>query len=293
MASRPTPIDKHLIADSFSKAAKNYDDYAFVQREIGDRLMERLALMKLAPKNILDIGCGTGWYTRALKKQFKSAKVFGVDLAPGMIAQARQNSSWLKKCHYEVGDMNQLPFSDNSIDLIFSNLTVQWSGDFAHTARELARVLKPQGLLLFSTLGPDTLLELKEVFAAIDAFTHVNAFSDMHDIGDALQAAKLFQPVMDRQTIVFEYDTVKGLMQDIKGVGAHNLNPNRRQQLMSKGQWQRVQELYQTIKERRGCNGFPATYEALFGHAWGTDLMMSSADDVQTINVIHPTKVDS
>lgn len=274
MSEQPIKFSKQEVAASFSKAAAHYDRFAVTQREIGDRLFERLDLMAISPSVIIDVGCGTGHYTRKLKHKYAAAKVIGVDIAQGMIDKAQAKNGWLTKlglkqgCHYQCADMDQLPFDDNSADLIFSNLVVQWSLNPAETFSEFSRVLKPGGLLIFSTLGPDTLMELRQAWRQVDDRVHVNEFIDMHDLGDDLLRAGVVNPVMDMEKIVFQYQSLKGLFKDLKGIGAHNMNQGRPAGLMSKGAWQAMTKAYQTF-----CNEklqYPVTYEALFGHGWGS-----------------------
>lgn len=274
-------INKQNVAKSFSKAAADYDKFAFIQREIGDRLFDRLSLMTLQPKIILDVGCGTGHYTRALKKHYRKAQVHGVDIAPGMIELADDKNGWLKnigikQCHYHCSDMNQLPFDDASVDLLFSNLALQWSDDLQATFAEFARVLKPEGLIIFSTLGPDTLIELKKAWQAADQSTHVNQFIDMHIIGDELIKAGVADPVMDMEKLTFTYSSVADVFKDLKGIGAHNMNAGRHTGLMSKGKWQAMLNAYNKFKNEQDL--FPATYETIFGHGWGNQFKSISAN---------------
>ena len=283
MSTDLAKFDKHAVAKSFSQAAPHYDEFAFVQREIGERLIERLPFTKLTPKTIIDIGCGTGFFTRQLKKRYSNADVVGCDIAEGMIRQAREKEGWFKKARYQVADMDALPFDDNSVDLIFSNLALQWSAEPRKTFRELARVLKPGGLLLFATLGPDTLIELKKAWRAVDSYTHVNAFVDMHDVGDLLLQAGLYDPVMDMEKLTFEYQTLKGLMKDLKGIGAHNLNHDRPKGLMTRTKWQTLERAYANMKTPAG--DFPATYEAVFGLAWGTENKKQQSTDVYQVSL--------
>ena len=190
-------LDKQAIAASFSKAATSYDASAFLQQEVGRRLLERLDYVKLTPERIVDLGCGTGFMTRALEARYKKARILGLDLAHGMAAHAKAQTGWRSRQSFAVGDAERLPLPDASVDLILSNLTIQWCGDLDAVFREAKRVLKPGGLFMFTTLGPDTLKELRAAWRVVDGYTHVNAFMDMHDIGDGLVRAKLADPVMD------------------------------------------------------------------------------------------------
>ncbi|NVJ59571.1 MAG: malonyl-ACP O-methyltransferase BioC [Gammaproteobacteria bacterium] len=283
MTQEFSPFDKQSVAASFSKAAVHYDEFAFVQREIGDRLIERLPFMKVSPKIVVDVGCGTGHFTRQLKQRYKKSKVFGCDIAGGMIQQAKSQQGWFNRIDYQVADMDWLPFADKSVDLIFSNLAVQWSVNPKHTFNELCRILKPGGLLLFSTLGPDTLIELKQAWSSVDEHTHVNNFLDMHDVGDFLIGSGLYDPVMDMEKLTFEYQSLKGLMKDLKGIGAHNLNHDRSRGLMTRSKWQTLENAYSAMKTKGG--DYPATYEAVYGLAWGTENKKSMTSDVYKVSL--------
>ena len=259
-------IQKQAIADSFSKAAPQYDASAFLQKEVASRLFERLEVMNVSPEMILDAGCGTGYCTRILNKQFSKAKTIGVDLAPGMIEQAKKQNGFFSKIEYQVADLEQLPFADNSFDLVFSNLTVQWLIESKNLFLELNRVLKPGGLLIFSTLGPDTLIELKESWKLVDQSVHVNHFIDMHIVGDQVHSAQFENTVMDRDVITLSYKTMLGLMKDLKAIGAHNLDDNRSRGLLGKSKFKSLQGEYEKFRWQDGQ--LPATYEVVFGHAW-------------------------
>ncbi|MCO7225697.1 malonyl-ACP O-methyltransferase BioC [Pleionea sp. CnH1-48] len=261
-----TAVDKQKVAASFSKAAKHYDNFAFLQNEVGERLFERLSLMNIKPQRIADLGCGTGVFTRKLKKQYSKAQVTGVDIAEGMIEQAKKKNGLFSRCEYICADLDELPFADNSIDLLFSNLAIQWVPDLSATFRELNRVLKPQGLVLFSTLGPDTLKELRHAWQQVDSYTHVNDFIDMHDVGDAMLSAKLQDPVVDMEEIQLTYQTVTGLMKDLRGIGAHNMNEGSQRGLMGKSHWQAMVSHYEALRNEQGV--LPATYEVIYGHGW-------------------------
>lgn len=264
----PSPfyLDKQRIRQSFDDAAAQYDVAAVLQREVGQRLMERLELMRLVPKVVVDIGCGTGVSTVALLKKYRKAQIIGLDIAPNMLAMARKRTPWLRKLHCVCGDAEVLPLADASCDLLFSNLTVQWCEDLDRTFREFRRVLKPGGLLLFSTLGPDTLKELRQSWQAVDRYNHVNAFTDMHDIGDVLVHAAFADPVMDMEVITLTYSDMIALMRDLKTLGAHNLSAGRPRNLTGKGRLRMLQTAYE--KFRRSDGLLPATYEVVYGHAW-------------------------
>lgn len=259
-------LSSNDIARSFSQAAKTYDAAAFFQRIAGERLFERLDYFKLEPKNIVDLGCGTGVFTRELSQRFPQAKTTGVDIAEGMIAWCKQQS---QSEDYVCADALALPFDDNSQDLIFSNLAIQWVEDLPKLFTELNRVLKPEGLLLFTTLGPDTLMELKKSFAEVDHYQHVNDFIDMHHVGDAMLQATMLDPVVDAEPVVISYDKATELMRDLKDIGAHNVDNRRSSGLMSPKKLRAVEKAYQQFALDDGQ--LPATYELVYGHAFGSE----------------------
>ncbi|PXF63867.1 malonyl-ACP O-methyltransferase BioC [Kangiella spongicola] len=253
------------VARSFSKAASTYDAAAFFQRIAGERLFERLDYFKLEPKKIVDLGCGTGVFTRQLSERFPAAEVTGVDIAEGMIEWCKQQSSAEQ---YVCANALALPFEDNSVDLIFSNLSIQWVENLQDLFNELNRVLKPEGLLLFTTLGPDTLKELKQSFSQVDQYQHVNDFIDMHHVGDAMLQAKMLDPVVDAEPVVISYDKASELMRDLKDIGAHNIDSRRNSGLMGPKKLRAVEKAYRQFALDDGK--LPATYELVYGHAFGS-----------------------
>lgn len=260
-------LDRNLLGRAFERAASRYDRAAAVQREIGGRLLERLDLIKLKPAVIVDVGCGTGAITALLLKKYRQARVIGLELSPAMVAAARKRAPWLRALHGVVGEPEALPLASASCDLIFSNLALQWCVDLDRAFAEFRRVLKPGGALLFSTLGPDTLIELRRGWLAADRYNHVNAFLDMHDIGDALIRARLAEPVMDTERLTLTYPTVDGLMRDLKALGAGNVTAGRCPGLTGKGRLRVMCAAYEQFRRSDGL--LPVTCELVYGHAWG------------------------
>ena len=259
-------LDKRKIRESFNRSAKDYDQHAVLQKTVAERLLTRLDLININPAWILDAGSGTGSTARALAKRYRSARIVQADFAPLMLHQSRSRSwrFWSRQ-HYLCADVEMLPIADRGFDLIFSSLTYQWCNDPGQTFTEAGRILKPNSLLLFATLGPDTLKELRASWAAADDHAHVNTFLDMHDIGDALVRAGMEGVVMDVETITMHYDDCKGLMSAIKAVGAHNVNTTRLRGLTGKGKLQRMVQAYEQCRSK---DGLPVTYEIVYGHAW-------------------------
>lgn len=264
--------DRRAVRRSFERAAGTYDAAAVLQREVCDRVMERLDYIKLAPKRILDLGCGTGYGTGKLLARYADAKVIALDLAVTMAARARQANvpkgwtSWFStpRLRAVCADGEALPLAAGSADLVFSSLTMQWC-DPERLFAEARRVLTPGGLLMFSTFGPDTLKELRQVFAKVDDHPHVNAFADMHDLGDQLVHAGFGDPVMDMEIITVTYADLKSLLLELKAIGAHNVLPGRERGLMGRQRWQRLVDEYDKL---RSGNRLPSTYEVVYGHAW-------------------------
>lgn len=265
-------IDKRQVKASFDQSASRYDDVAVLQREVARRLIERLDYIRFRPELILDIGCGTGGNSQALMQVYPKSHIISADLSTGMVDYAKRHASrwkrWTRRQRFVAADMENLPFADASVDMIFSNLTVQWCNDLEQVFRECRRVLKPGGMMMYSTLGPDTLKELRYSWQQADEFVHVNNFIDMHDVGDAMVRAQLAEPVMDMEYFTLTYAEVNQLMRELKILGAHNINAGRAHGLTGKGAYQRMCQAYEVY---RRDDVLPLTYEVVYGHAWAPE----------------------
>lgn len=259
-------LDHRAVRRAFDDAAGRYDAHAALQREVANRLLERLDYTSIAPATVLDLGAGTGYCAGLLERRYPRAAVVLADVAPAMLVQARLRARrWFSRRCYVCADANALPLAPSSVDLVVSSLTFQWCEDLRPVFAECLRVLKPGGLLLFSTLGPDTLRELRAAWAAVDDAPHVNRFHDMHIVGDALIAAGFSSPVMERDDLTVTYEDVLTLMKDLKGIGAHNSHQQRSRALYGRQRLGRLAAAYEPFR-RDGL--LPATYEAVYGHAW-------------------------
>ena len=275
--SAPLLPAKRNVRRSFGAAAGTYDENAFLQREIANRLFERLDYIKLNPARVLDLGSGTGYATRKLRDRYVNADIVSLDLAPPMLQFAKRQlpqtpvlTRLLKAftssaaTDFICADAESLPLANESLDLALSSLTLQWCNP-EKVAKEVSRVLRPNGLFMFTTFGPDTLKELRQAFRSVDDKPHVNDFVDMHDIGDILVQAGFSDPVMDQETITLTYADLKAMLRELKGIGAHNVLPGRETGLMGKTRWQKLQTAYEKF---RVDERLPATYEVVYGHAW-------------------------
>jgi malonyl-CoA O-methyltransferase len=265
-------MDKRRVRNAFERAAPHYDQAAVLQREVCDRMLSRLDYIKYVPDVILDAGSGTGYGTRKLLTRYPAARIVAIDIATSMHLQARPPVSWWKQLIargnqtlYLGGDIEQMPLKDACAGLVWSNLTLQWCNDLKQTITEIHRILQVNGLFMFSTFGPDTLKELRQAFRGADEYTHVNRFTDMHDIGDMLLHSGFATPVMDMEYITMTYDDVIGVMRDLKAIGAHNATEGRRRSLTGKGAWQNVINRYESLRKE---GKLPTTFEVVYGHAW-------------------------
>ncbi|HSO07569.1 MAG TPA: malonyl-ACP O-methyltransferase BioC [Pelomicrobium sp.] len=265
-------VDKRQVRQAFDRAAASYDRAAVLQREVADRMLERLDYVRLAPAAILDAGCGTGYGLERLRERYPQATRIALDLAPAMLRYVRERAPWWRRAlgrqpGLVCGDLERLPLRPGSVDLVWSNLTLQWCNDLKAAFDGVHRALTVGGLFMFSTFGPDTLKELRAAFGRVDRYTHVNRFVDMHDIGDLLLAAGFADPVVDMEFVTVTYPDFARLLAEIRAIGAHNVTRGRRRGLMGKRAWQAAREHYETLR-RDGV--LPATFEVVYGHAWKT-----------------------
>lgn len=257
-------LDKGRVRAAFERAAATYDAAAVLQRTVGERLLERLDLIKVTPARVLDVGSGTGYCSRRLQQRYRRAQVFGVDLAHGLARRATSKAGWFSRTRFVCGDAEALPLAERSMDIVLSNLTLQWCRPDV-VFRECMRVLRPGGVLMFTSFGPDTLRELRGAWRTVDAQPHVHTFIDMHDLGDALVRAGFGDPVMDMEHFTLTYTDVMSLLRDLKQIGAHHAGKERVRGLTGKGRFRRFQAAYEQL---RRDGKIPATYEVVYGHAW-------------------------
>ena len=259
-------VDKIKVAASFSKSAKDYAEHAVLQRTVAERLLERLQLVNIMPRVIVDAGSGSGSAARQLTKMYKGAQVIQLDLSFEMLRQSKSLAPrFFSKQQFVCGDVEKLPLGENSTELFFSSLMLQWCNDLDETFTQIKSTLKRQGLFLFATLGPDTLKELRSSWAEVDDDVHVNTFIDMHDVGDALVRAGFVEPVMDTEYITVTYQDCFSLMKDLKTLGANNANVERPRGLTGEN---KIKNMVSAYEKFRVEGRLPLSYEIVYGHAW-------------------------
>jgi malonyl-CoA O-methyltransferase len=259
-------LDKAGVRAAFDRASSTYEPAAVLQAQVAEELLSRLEPFGFEPAVILDLGAGTGRLTAQLKRRHRRSAVIALDLAPGMLREAARHQRFLRRFERVCADAARLPLRSASVDIVFSNLMLQWCDPLDDALAEVRRVLKPQGFFLFSTFGPDTLKELRSAWAEADTYSHVNRFLDVHDIGDALVRAALVEPVLDVDRLQLTYSDALSLMRDLKSIGAHNITAGRPRSLTGRARLQRVVDAYEPFRQ----NGrLPATYEIVYGAAWG------------------------
>lgn len=260
------PLDTRQIRRAFGRAAASYDAHAVLQHEVENRLLERLDYLEREPARVVDIGCGTGRAATAMRKRWKGAQVIALDLAAPMLRRIKR--AWLHPLMPVNADARTLPFADASIDMLFSNLCVQWIDDLPVLFDEFRRVLRPGGYFAFSTFGPDTLHELRGAWAQIDRAPHVSAFADIARIGDALMLAGFRDPVLDGEHFTLTYPDALSMMRELKAIGATNADARRVRGLTGRQHFRRVADAYEAW---RTDGLLPATYEVIYAHAWAPD----------------------
>ena len=286
-------FDARQVRRAFSRSAASYEAAAGLQHAVEARLLESLdylddpALQRAPPRRVLDLGSGTGRASRAMQARWPKADVVSLDLALPMLREGRaaaRPGGWLgnpfaRRPLPVCADARALPLADASVDVLFSNLCLQWVEDLDAVLAGFRRVLKPHGLLLFSTFGPGTLWELREAFARADALPHVSPFADIAGVGDALVRAGFHQPVLDREEETTHYPDLASLMRELRAIGATNALASRRHTLTGRARFASAAAAYET---HRATRGLPATWETITAMAWapeaGTPLREGDVD---------------
>jgi malonyl-CoA O-methyltransferase len=267
-------LDRRALARAFDRASTSYDAAASLQRAVRDELLERLQYFRLEPRRIVDLGCGTGEAAVMLRRRYGKSQVLAIDVAPGMLREAGRRMRLWRRFDRVCADAIALPIATGSIDLVFCCLMLQWCDDPAIAFAEAHRVLRPGGLLIFSTFGPDTLHELRAAWTVADATSHVSEFPDMPQLGAALMHAGMTEPVIDIERRVVHYTDARSLARELRRIGARNATADRLRGLTGRHRWRRMDEAYES---RRTEAGLPATYEIIYGAAFAPGQPASSS----------------
>lgn len=270
-------LNTRSVQRHFDRAATSFEAADFVHEVTRDGLFARLEPMRLDARQVLDLGCATGAALPRLEKRFRRARIVGVDISANMLQKAQAHRGWFSRLSFVHSDARALPVADHSVDLVFANLLLPWIDDPAAIAREVCRVLRKDGLFVFSGLGPDSLRELRAAWATVDNYAHVNEFPDMHNIGDALVQSGLRDPVLDVDRLQVSYSDSAALYRDLKAVGGRNALTAQRKSLTGKQAFARMQDELWRFAER---NSLQLDLELVYGHCWGRG-PASAATDVR------------
>jgi malonyl-CoA O-methyltransferase len=273
------PIDLRRVRHLFSKPDQLKASDA-IYREIASRMHERLQLVRLSPKAVVDAGCGAGADLSVLHNTYPEAQLIGVDASENALRRTlrEQNAASVfmqrlfSRLSGKVGnadlicaDFGQIPLPALATDLVWSNMALHWHSEPDLVFKEWLRILRVHGLLMFSCFGPDSLKEIRTAFEEADQAPHTLPFVDMHDFGDMLVNAGFATPVMDMEVITFTYTSVTQLMSEVRALGGNPLT-TRKQGLMGRAAWQRVCERLERM--RRDDGRIPLTMEIIYGHAF-------------------------
>ena len=271
----------------FDRAAASFDAVDFVHAATRAGLLERLKPMVVEAKTVVDLGSATGSSLRPLARRFRGAQIIAADLSHDMLLLARKKRSWFARHAAVQVNAEALPFADQSVGVVFSNLLLPWVADPARLFVEVSRVLRQEGLFIFSTLGPDSLRELRNAWPQANGTQHVNRFADMHDIGDAAVQAGLRDPVLDVDRLSVTYRDAEALLQDLTSMGARNSLQYRRKSL---GGTAAFRTMVETLNEQRIDGFLRVDLELIYGHCWGPGARPSDGEyrvDARTISRRH------
>ena len=260
-------FDPRAVRRAFGRAASTYTQAAALQREVESRLLEQLTYLDdRVPARVLDLGCGPGSASAALKSRFgRKSDVVAMDFALPMLRETRAKSRFWKPLHAVQADAQSLPFAEAAFDLVFSNLCLQWVADLPRALGELRRVMREGGLLVFSSFGPDTLVELREAYRQAGIAPPLSPFAAIQEIGDALVAQGFKNPVIERDVYTLTYADTGALMRELKAIGATDARADRPRGLAGKSRHRAVAEAYEPLR-RDGV--LPSTWEVVTAMAW-------------------------
>ncbi|MGH8029705.1 MAG: malonyl-ACP O-methyltransferase BioC [Arenimonas sp.] len=260
-------FDHRRLKRSFGRAAAGYAEVAVLQREVESRLLEQLEVLgPRVPARVLDVGSGPGRASGAMKRRWPRSEIIALDLALPMLREVPKHTRWWRPVRRVCAEATQLPLADASVDLVFSSLCLQWVPDLPAALAEFRRVLRPEGLLLFATFGPDTLIELREAYLeAGEPHPPLSPFAAIQPVGDALVAAGFRDPVLGRDQFNLTYPDVRTLLHELRAIGANDARAQRPRGLSGKGRHALMVDAYET---RRQDGRLPSGWEVITAMAW-------------------------
>ena len=280
-------IQQNHVRMRFDKCVELFNEHDFFHKYCRKNLFDRLAPIKICPKIILNIGSATGSGSNILSRNYKDSQVYNIDLSFGMLKKSHLKEN--NRIKHIQAEASALPFNDNSIDLIFSNLCMPWLNDLPFFFKEIKRVMKKNGLFIFSTLGPDSLLALKKAWAEVDNFSHINNYIDMHIIGDQLMNAGLLDPVLDSERMIIKYNDISSLERDLTHTGARNALTARENSLTGRKKYEKFSKKLFPCNSSEKLN---IEMEIIYGHAWGREPTPSQNEHVIDASNIMRRKIN-
>ena len=280
-------IQQNHVRMRFDKCVELFNEHDFFHKYCRKNLFDRLAPIKICPKIILNIGSATGSGSNILSRNYKDSQVYNIDLSFGMLKKSHLKEN--KRIKHIQAEASALPFNDNSIDLIFSNLCMPWLNDLPFFFKEIKRVMKKNGLFIFSTLGPDSLLALKKAWAEVDNFSHINNYIDMHIIGDQLLNVGLLDPVLDSERMIIKYKDISSLERDLTHTGARNALTARENSLTGRKKYEKFSKKLFPCNSSEKLN---IEMEIIYGHAWGREPTPSQNEHVIDASNIMRRKIN-
>jgi len=264
-------INSRHVRRQFERAAARYEEADVLARVTAEQMEARLAGINHVPTHVLDLGCGQGRDLEVLTRHYPAARISAIDVAHAMVAHIQPAKGLMSRLLRKgpivdrmVASATALPLPASTVDMVWSNLMLNWLDDPAPALREMHRVMKVGSMLMFTTLGPDTLKELRAALGDAGA-AHVHPFIDMHDIGDALVQAGFSDPVMDMDTLTLTYNDFDDLMKDLRLSGSANAAEHRPRGLGQRSVWRAARTRYEQMRQD---GRLPATFEVVYGHAW-------------------------
>ena len=260
-------IDKEYKRKVFDRHAKTYDEYSSLQNKISDNLFKKLDLIEVRKDLILDLGCGTGRNGRILKEKYQNIRLINYDFSINMLKEAKKKQYKMlgNKSEFVCGDIEELSFTENTFDVIWSTSSLQWCNNLSDIFKKAKSILKPGGLFIFSTFGPNTLFELRSITKKISNYQKTNNFLDVLSIKDKLIKEGFSNPVIDLEEFCLTYNNINKLLLDLKKIGATSELKRKKNGLSGKIFLKLISDGY---KEYSYDGIYPATYEAIYCYAW-------------------------